>query len=206
MTLLVWLPSPHHCRRPVFHRAFHRLPQLAIRLHVRAVRPRPKHRMAVRPPQNRGWLSDHEPRRSDRQALRSSFITCFADLGRPRVAPTTLVAPHVASSSSPAPHATLASKTPTAPPMAPVSHHYPLHYSCHPRAEREPPALPLHLHSPSVKAVPVAPPINPHPMTTRVKRGFQPTDSPYQPPRHQPCRRCPPPFVSPSSIQTGVVP
>jgi hypothetical protein len=37
----------------------------------------------------------------------------------------------------------------------------------------EPPTLPLHHQSSLVKAVPVAPPLNPHPMTMRVKRGFR---------------------------------
>jgi hypothetical protein len=37
--------------------------------------------------------------------------------------------------------------------------------------------MPLHQQSPPVKALPVAPPVNPHPMTTRAKWGFWlPTD------------------------------
>jgi hypothetical protein len=47
-----------------------------------------------------------------------------------------------------------------------------LHYSRHPRAAWELPAPPLHQQSSPVKAVPMAPSVNPHPMTTRVKRGF----------------------------------
>jgi hypothetical protein len=47
----------------------------------------------------------------------------------------------------------------------------------HPQAAQEPPSPPLHQQSPPAKAVPVAPSINPHPMITRVKRGFWlPTD------------------------------
>jgi hypothetical protein len=38
---------------------------------------------------------------------------------------------------------------------------------------QEPPAPPLHQRLPLVKTVLVAPLINPHPMTTRAKRGFQ---------------------------------
>jgi hypothetical protein len=54
---------------------------------------------------------------------------------------------------------------------------YPLHYSCRPQAVLEPPALPLHQQSPPVKAVSMAPLVNPHPMTTWVKQGLRlPTD------------------------------
>jgi hypothetical protein len=35
----------------------------------------------VRPPLYRGCQSDCEPKRSDHQALRSSFVTCFTDFG-----------------------------------------------------------------------------------------------------------------------------
>jgi hypothetical protein len=42
-----------------------------------------------------------------------------------------------------------------------------------PWAAQEPPALPLHQQSPPVKAVPAAPPINPHLMTMWVKRDFR---------------------------------
>jgi hypothetical protein len=73
----------------------------------------------------------------------------------------------------PAPCTTPASTTPPAPPAAPASQHY----SCCPWAAREPPALPLLQESPAVKAIPVAPLVNPHLMITRVKRGFRlPTD------------------------------
>jgi hypothetical protein len=99
-----------------------------------------------------------------------------------------------------------ASTTPAAPPVAPASQLYPLHYSRRPRATREPPAPPLHQQSPPAKAIPVAPPVNPHPMTTRVKRGFRPTDSPCRQLRRQPCRWCPPLSALPSSIQIGAVP
>jgi hypothetical protein len=40
MTLLMRLPCSLLCWRPVFHRAFHRWPRLAVRPLVRAVRPR----------------------------------------------------------------------------------------------------------------------------------------------------------------------
>jgi hypothetical protein len=49
ITLLVWLPCPHHCRRPVFRWAFHHWPQLAIKPHVQADRPHPEQRLAVIP-------------------------------------------------------------------------------------------------------------------------------------------------------------
>jgi hypothetical protein len=82
----------------------------------------------------------------------------------------TLAVPHAAPMTSVAAHATLLTPTLTlaAPPVALVSQHY----SCHPRAAREPSAPPLHQQSPLVKAVPVAPLINPHLMTVREKRGF----------------------------------
>jgi hypothetical protein len=44
----------HHCRRPAFHQAFHRCPLLLIRPHVRAVRPHPEQRLAVRLPEEQG--------------------------------------------------------------------------------------------------------------------------------------------------------
>jgi hypothetical protein len=83
----------------------------------------------------------------------------------------TSAASHAAPSTSAAPHA--ASTTPVVPPTAPVSQLYPLHYSRRPQAVQEPPTPPLHQQSPPAKAVPVAPLVNPHPMTTRVKRGIQ---------------------------------
>jgi hypothetical protein len=48
MTLPVWLPWPHHYWRHAFHRAFHHWTLLMIISHVRAVRSRPKHMLAVR--------------------------------------------------------------------------------------------------------------------------------------------------------------
>jgi hypothetical protein len=68
--------------------------------------------------------------------------------------------PHTMPTPSATPHAT--PTIPPAPPAAPVSQHY----SRYPRAAREPPALPLLQHSPPVKAVPVAPSVNPHLMIT----------------------------------------
>jgi hypothetical protein len=72
MALPVSLPCPYHYRHLVFPRAFHRWPQLAVR-------PRAQ---VVRLPQNKGWSSDHHPRRSDHLALRGSFVTNFADFHR----------------------------------------------------------------------------------------------------------------------------
>jgi hypothetical protein len=80
-----------------------------------------------------------------------------------RAAPTTSATPNAAPSTPPL--------TPAAPPVA--LEPYPLHYSRHHRAAQEPPSPPLHQQSAPVKAVPVAPPINPHLMITWVKRGFQ---------------------------------
>jgi hypothetical protein len=111
-----------------------------------------------------------------------------------RAPPATSAVPHAAPT------------TPVASPVAPASQLYPLHYSRRPRATREPPAPPLHQQSPPAKAAPMAPPINPHPITMRAKRGFRPTDSPYRPLRRQPCHRCPPPSAPPSSIQIGAAP
>jgi hypothetical protein len=53
-----------------------------------------------------------------------------------------------------------------------MSQLYLLHYSHCPQATLEPPSPPLHQRSPPAKAISVAPPVNPHPMTMRVKRGF----------------------------------
>jgi hypothetical protein len=84
----------------------------------------------------------------------------------------TLTAPHTTPSTPPAPRATLTFMTMTAPLVAPASQLYPLHYSSHPLAAQEPPAPPLHQQLPSAKVVPVAPLVNPYPITTRAKRGF----------------------------------
>jgi hypothetical protein len=89
----------------------------------------------------------------------------------PSPASPTSAASHAAPSTSAAPHAV--STTPAVPPTAPVSQLYPLDYSCRPQAVQEPPTPPLHQQSPPAKAVPVAPLVNPHPMTTRAKRGFR---------------------------------
>jgi hypothetical protein len=78
-----------------------------------------------------------------------------------RAPPMTSAAPHVAPT------------TPAASPMALASQLYPLHYSHRRRAMREPLAPPLHQLSPPAKTVSVAPPVNPHLMTTRAKRGFR---------------------------------
>jgi hypothetical protein len=146
----------------------------------------PIQRLAVRPPP---WVV--------RSPGHASLLLSPASLtsAAPRAAPTTSVAPHMAPSTPPVPRAAPASMTMVAPPTA--SERYTLHYSRHPRATREPPTQPLHQQSPPTKAVPVAPPVNPHPMTTRAKRGFWPTDSPCRPPQHQLCRWYPPSSVSP---------
>jgi hypothetical protein len=122
----------------------------------------------------------------------------------PRAVPMTSAAPHATPLTQPVLRAGPMSMTTAAPLVAPEL--YPLHYSHCPRDAQEPPTLPLHQQSPPVKAVPVAPPVNPHPMTTRANRGFRLTDSPCRPPRCQPCRWYLPPFTSPSPIRTGIVP
>jgi hypothetical protein len=81
----------------------------------------------------------------------------------------TSTVPRVAPSTPPAPRAALLSMTPPTPPTTSTLQHYLLH----PRATWEPPAPPLHQQLPPVKAVQVAPPVNPHLMTTWVKRGFR---------------------------------
>jgi hypothetical protein len=87
----------------------------------------------------------------------------------------TLIALHTTPTPSVVPHVT--PMTPATPPTVPVSQVYPQHYSCCPRSTWEPPAPPLHQKSPPAKTVPVAPSVNPHPMTTRVKWSFRlPTD------------------------------
>jgi hypothetical protein len=90
-----------------------------------------------------------------------------------RAAPMTLVVSHAAPSTPPVPHATPTSMTPTVPPMVPTSQPYLLHYSRRPRATRKSLTPPLHQQSSPAKAVPVAPLVNPHPMTTRGKLGFR---------------------------------
>jgi hypothetical protein len=79
----------------------------------------------------------------------------------PRVGPTSLNVPHAVPS------------TPPVPRVAPASQLYLQNYSCHPWAAWKPPTPPLHQQLPPAKGVPVAPPINPHPMTMRVKRDFR---------------------------------
>jgi hypothetical protein len=86
----------------------------------------------------------------------------------PRAAPMPSDASYAAPTTPPAPRATSTSMTPLAPPAALASQHY----SHHPQAAREPLAPPLLQQSPLVKAVPVAPLVNPHPMTTKAKWGF----------------------------------
>jgi hypothetical protein len=89
----------------------------------------------------------------------------------PSPASPTSAASRAAPSTSAAPHA--ASTTSVVPATAPVSQLYPLHYSRRPQAAQEPPTPPLHQQTPPMKVVPVAPLVNPHPMTTWVKRGFR---------------------------------
>jgi hypothetical protein len=99
--------------------------------------------------------------------------TPSSTLAAPCASPMTSAMPHVALLTPPAPRATPVSMTLVVPPTAPLSQLYPLHYSHRPQAAREPSTSPLHKQSPPVKAIPVAPPINPHPMTTWAKRGFR---------------------------------
>jgi hypothetical protein len=87
------------------------------------------------------------------------------------VAPRTSTAAHAAPLTPLVPRTALASTSTAAPPVA--LELQPLHYSHHPWAMQEPPAPPLHQQSPLTKAIPVAPPINHHPMSTWVKRGFR---------------------------------
>jgi hypothetical protein len=161
MTLLMWLPCPHHYRRPAFHRAFHRWSLLTVRPHVRAVRPCPEQSLAVRPLAEQGLVVRSPPWWSDRPTLRSTSVACFADLSRLRAAPTTLATPHAVLSTPPAPCAAPVSTTSAAPLVAPT-------FQLYPRCGRE--------ASTSVVATDngrtVAPPVNNHPMTMRVKRGF----------------------------------
>jgi hypothetical protein len=88
-----------------------------------------------------------------------------------RVVPMSLAPPHATLLTPPVPRTALASTTTTAPHTA--LEPYPLHYLCRPRVAQGPPAPPLHQQPPPVKVVPVEPPVNPHPMTTRVKRSFR---------------------------------
>jgi hypothetical protein len=89
----------------------------------------------------------------------------------PHAVPSTPPVPRSASTSMTPPASCVApvSTTPPAPPVAPM----PQHYLCRPRAAQEPMAPPLYQQSPPVKDVTVAPPVNPHPMTTWMKRGFR---------------------------------
>jgi hypothetical protein len=146
------LPCPHHCRCPMFHQASHRWPQLVVRPHIRAVRPPSEQRLAGRPPTH--------PCSTEASGLTVSQGG-LTSATPPLTEPTISTAPHVTLLSSPTPR------------VAPTSQLYPLHYSRHPRATREPLAPPLHQLSPLVKAVLVTPSINPHSMTTQVKQCFQ---------------------------------
>jgi hypothetical protein len=180
MTLPVWLSCPHLCRCPMSHRAFHRWSRLAVRPRVQVVRPRLKQRWTVtprahaaRPPLPHAEAHGQTaivggPTTRTRTAASSPASPSSATS---HAAPTTLATP----STPPAPRAAPTFTTTAAPPVAPEP--YPLHYSRRPWATQEPLSPHLHQQSPPVKAVPVAPSINPHLMITRVKRGFRlPTD------------------------------
>jgi hypothetical protein len=93
----------------------------------------------------------------------------------PHMGPTTSVTPHVVSTTPPppVPRAAPVSTTLAAPPTAPTSQFYRLHYSRSPRAMWEPPSPPLHQQSSPMKVVLMAHLVNPHPMTTWVKQGFR---------------------------------
>jgi hypothetical protein len=157
----MWLPCPHHYRRPAFHRAFHRWSLLTVRPHVRAVRPRPKQRLAVRPLAKQGLVV-----RSPPLVVRPSNPTQHLRrlLRRPQSPPCgahDFGYAHAVLSTPPAPCAAPVSTTSAAPLVAPT-------FQLYPRCGRE--------ASTSVVATDngrtVAPPINNHSMTMRVKRGF----------------------------------
>jgi hypothetical protein len=99
-----------------------------------------------------------------------STATPGGQTAHPHVAPSSLASPASAvPTAPPVPSAAPTSTTPPAPHAALASQHF----SCHPRAMQELPAPALHQQSPLVKAVPVAPSINPHPITTRANQSFR---------------------------------
>jgi hypothetical protein len=158
-----------------------------------------------------GWRSNHEPRRSNRPQNRADGLTASpgGQTAHGIRAGDLTTRPYAAPPSPALPTSTVSRALPTTPAASPValaSQLYPLHYSRRPHATREPPAPPLHQQSPPAKVVPMAPPVNPHLMTTRPKRGFWLTDSPCQPLQRRPCHRCPPPSTLPSPIQIGTAP
>jgi hypothetical protein len=117
------------------------------------------------------------PRREARGPTARPYATpsspASPTLAAPRAVPMTLAMPYVAPSTPPARRTASASTTLAVPPVALTSQLYLLYYLCHPQAVREPLALPLHQQSSPAKVVPVAPPVNPHSMTTREKWGFR---------------------------------
>jgi hypothetical protein len=133
-------------------------PRLAVRPLAQAVRPLREQRRAVRP---RAQVVRLRPEQelAVRPLLEQGLAVQPPDPAS-RATPSTSAAPHAMSTN------------PATPPMAPVSQLYPLHYSRRPQAVQELPTLPLHQQPPLAKAVPVAPLVNPYPMTTWAKRGF----------------------------------
>jgi hypothetical protein len=82
MTPLVRLPCLHHGRRLTFPWGSHRWPLLAVR-------PPLEQRLVVRPhprrsdhSQNSGWWTHHHPRQSDHMSLCYNIVACFTDFGR----------------------------------------------------------------------------------------------------------------------------
>jgi hypothetical protein len=118
-----------------------------------------------------GGQTAHETEAGDPTATPGGQIaTPYTTTSSPAL--PTSATPHAAPTTLPVSRATLASTTSATPPTTPTSQLYLQHYSCRPRAAREPPAPPLHQQLPPAKAIPVAPPVDPHLMTMRVKRGF----------------------------------
>jgi hypothetical protein len=82
VTLLVWLPCPHHCPRLTFPWGSHRW-RLDHPWNRGWRIDRPQNRgWRIDRPQNRGWRSNHHPRRSDQLALRSTIVACFTNFSR----------------------------------------------------------------------------------------------------------------------------
>jgi hypothetical protein len=164
MTLPKRLLCPHHCQRLAFHRAFHRWSLLAVRLRALGTG-------VGGPTASPGGQTPLGTGAGGPTVSPGGQTTHRIGAGGPTTSPGDPTARPCAA--PPSPPSTASRVAPTTSAAAPSSQLYPLHYSRRPRVTREPPAPPLHQQSPPAKAVPVAPPVNPHPMTTRVKRGFR---------------------------------
>jgi hypothetical protein len=99
------------------------------------------------------------------QPFAASSSCASSTSAAPRMVPVTSVAPHATTTTTLVPRAAPPYPTPL---VVPASQHN----SHHPRATREPLVMPLLRQSPPAKALPVAPLVNPHPMTTQAKQGF----------------------------------